>query len=584
MNGGSGNTPGSVIATYNSAMPKLSVSTPTRSGYTFKGWYDNSNYTIGHIFYNTDGSSARPYDKTSNTTLYAGWALNQDGTYTITFDLNGGSGTKPSNISVKYNAALSKITTAAPQYSGYIFMGWFDNKNFKQGIQYYSADGNSTRNYNVKANTTLYAGWMSTDTFIVKYDCNGGSGAPAIQYVKNNDIFVPAANTCKKSGYVFDGWYDTSNNDWTLNAILKASFKNGSNGISNNTFVLKAAWDKELPTNMTAFKPTSVVDHNGKTVKITYAGECDNSKINKKTNTINMGSGQYCSFESPTLKYYMVKGKGSEYLFTFVWVQDAYNQLRVAIAETDPNPPQEKISDNRNNTLILKEQLARDILTHEINTYGYANKGLVGVNASAMIGQKWALGAPKGWRGGPQINVFRNKGKTIRSGYSYFQGDIQYGLAKDGHLKSYNPKGDSNTNVGQRNALIKNYIENVDEVKDVYGFLPVLVKKGKSLKDIDSRMSWTDYSHARQAICQIDKNNFLLITSIRNPDKDSKARGLSLEEVANMMITFNCYTGFNFDGGGSTSYFYKGKSSVLSGPMHAHDGRISGDVLYFVEK
>jgi hypothetical protein len=62
----------SVTATYNSAMP--SMTKPTRTGYTFGGYYTGTNGG-GTQYYNANGGSVRNWDKTSNTTLYAKWTL-----------------------------------------------------------------------------------------------------------------------------------------------------------------------------------------------------------------------------------------------------------------------------------------------------------------------------------------------------------------------------------------------------------------------------------------------------------------------------------------------------------------------------
>lgn len=61
----------SVTATYGSAMPQATP--PTRTGYVFGGYYDGTNGT-GIQYYNSDGTSARTWDKTSDTTLYAKWS------------------------------------------------------------------------------------------------------------------------------------------------------------------------------------------------------------------------------------------------------------------------------------------------------------------------------------------------------------------------------------------------------------------------------------------------------------------------------------------------------------------------------
>jgi|GEM_PF-1227714 len=67
--GGSDN----VSATYGSAMP--SATAPTKTGYTFVGYYTAQNAT-GTKYYNADMTSATNWDIESNTTLYAGWMQN----------------------------------------------------------------------------------------------------------------------------------------------------------------------------------------------------------------------------------------------------------------------------------------------------------------------------------------------------------------------------------------------------------------------------------------------------------------------------------------------------------------------------
>ena len=75
---GTGGT-ASVTATYNSAMPSITL--PTRTGYTFGGYYYteiNGNETQ---YYTANGTSSRNWDKTEDITLYAKWEAK---TYKIT--------------------------------------------------------------------------------------------------------------------------------------------------------------------------------------------------------------------------------------------------------------------------------------------------------------------------------------------------------------------------------------------------------------------------------------------------------------------------------------------------------------------
>lgn len=68
---GSGGTT-SVTATFDAAMPDITI--PTITGYTFGGYYTETNGG-GTQYYNADGTSARNWDITEATTLYAQWSI-----------------------------------------------------------------------------------------------------------------------------------------------------------------------------------------------------------------------------------------------------------------------------------------------------------------------------------------------------------------------------------------------------------------------------------------------------------------------------------------------------------------------------
>ena len=82
----------------------------TRTGYTFKGWYDNESLT---------GSPVTAIDdtETGNKEYWAKWEINQ---YTITFDTNGGS--EIASITQDYGTPIT--APADPTREGYTFIGW----------------------------------------------------------------------------------------------------------------------------------------------------------------------------------------------------------------------------------------------------------------------------------------------------------------------------------------------------------------------------------------------------------------------------------------------------------------------------
>ena len=82
----------------------------TRTGYTFKGWYDNESLTSSPV-------TAISNTETGDKVYWAKWEINQ---YTITFDTAGGSVVTP--ITQNYGTAIT--APAAPTKTGYTFVGW----------------------------------------------------------------------------------------------------------------------------------------------------------------------------------------------------------------------------------------------------------------------------------------------------------------------------------------------------------------------------------------------------------------------------------------------------------------------------
>ena len=207
-NGGSGGQSSSVTATYGSAMPTISTTAPTRTGYTFTGWYDAP--TGGTKYYNANGSSAKNWNIVSanySTTLYAQWVAS---TSTVTFNADGGSGGQSSSVTATYGSAMPSISTTAPTKTGYTFAGWYDATS--GGTKYYNADGTSARTWNKTASSaTLYARWTAATT-IVSFNNNGGSGGQTANVTATYGFAMPSISKTAptKTGYIFTGWYDAT--------------------------------------------------------------------------------------------------------------------------------------------------------------------------------------------------------------------------------------------------------------------------------------------------------------------------------------------------------------------------------------
>ena len=137
---------------------------PTRKGYTFKGWDKEIPKTM----------------PAENITVKAQWKINQ---YTITFDTNGGSEIAP--ITQDYGTEITAPDN--PTRKGYTFKGW--DKEIPETMP--------------AENMTVKAQW-EINQYTIAFDTNGGSEIAPITQDYGTEITAPDNPTRK--GYTFKGW------------------------------------------------------------------------------------------------------------------------------------------------------------------------------------------------------------------------------------------------------------------------------------------------------------------------------------------------------------------------------------------
>ena len=218
----------------------------TRTGYTFKGWYDNENLTGSPV-------TAIGGAETGNKEYWAKWEINQ---YTITFDTNGGSEIAP--ITQDYGTEITAPDN--PTRKGYTFKGW--DKEIPETMP---AD-----------NITVKAQW-GINQYTITFDTNGGNEIAPITQDYGTKITAPDKPTRK--GYTFKGWDKeipetmpaeniTVKAQWEINQYTIAFDTNGGSEIVPITrdYGTKITapdnptrkgytfngWDKEIPETMPA--------------------------------------------------------------------------------------------------------------------------------------------------------------------------------------------------------------------------------------------------------------------------------------------------------------------------------------------
>lgn len=295
-----------------------------------------------------------------------------------------------------------------------------------------------------------------------------------------------------------------------------------------------------------------------------YKDTCEvvvNEKINVPiSNSSNLQSGYklLADYQSGTLNFWIERGNvsGSTVYVTHVWVKDAYNQLKTAL------------SPNYGSGLAT----STTILEHEVKTKNLSDKALVAVNASGFVNGNysyWLIYGKNGikeWNNTSVSPIVIYDGKVLRNFTTQVMQDPLYsvsGLKKDGWIYQYDWSSGDNLEYNQR---IANQVIS-DGVKYTWGFVGYLIKDGKI--NVNSGGAGA----TRQAICQIDKNNFVFVTG----------GNWNLGALATYLQKFDCAQAIGLDGGGSTSLSYKLKNTNSITKVRTSSRQIV-DVLYFVEQ
>ena len=179
--------------------------------------------------------------------------------YKITFNANGGSGAPGQQT--KYYGKTLKLSSTKPIRTGYTFQGWGTSAS---GSVVYAPGANYTAN----AADTLYAIWKA-NTWMVTYNANGGSGAPAAQTKTYGVTLTLSSTKPTRTNYNFLGW-GTSPNSTTVAYNAGASYTN------NSAITLYAIWElsyvKPRITNLTADRCTleGVLNDDGTYIKVAF--------------------------------------------------------------------------------------------------------------------------------------------------------------------------------------------------------------------------------------------------------------------------------------------------------------------------
>ena len=175
------------------------VSVPTRTGYTFGGYYtaaDGGGVQIVNASGAWQSNKTNYLDangkwiKAENTTVYAKWTAK---TYSVSFNSHGGSSV--ADKTVTYDATYGTLTN--PTRAGYTFNGWFTAETGGTQVT-------SSTKVQITSAQTLHAHWTANE-YTVSFNSHGGSSVAnkTVTY----DANYGALTNPTRAGYTFDGWF-----------------------------------------------------------------------------------------------------------------------------------------------------------------------------------------------------------------------------------------------------------------------------------------------------------------------------------------------------------------------------------------
>ena len=180
------------------------VAVPTKADNVFAGWYSDEELQTKFDF-------KTPI--TANTKLYAKWVSTAE-KFKVTFNCGEGATNVPAVQEVQAGGKATKPATD-PTKTGYTLAGWYTDKDCTEGNEFdFDKD-------TITEETTLYAKWQAAEYSITYYDGTNVLNLAPAKYTYGTGITESEMPKAEKTGYTFDGWFDSATFEKQVTSIAK---------------------------------------------------------------------------------------------------------------------------------------------------------------------------------------------------------------------------------------------------------------------------------------------------------------------------------------------------------------------------
>lgn len=244
--------------------------TPERSGYLFKGWFDNAKFS---------GDEVKSISKKDSGDLvfYAKW---EENTCKLSLSVNDTTMGSASGAG-KYTCG-EKVTIKATALDGYTFKEWNDK------------DTSSSRSITLKTDTSFKATFKARSYKVTLHKGEGKLESDLSSYTYGEGATLPKAT---RTNYKFDGWYDNSEHSGKAVAEISKTDKGDKE--------FWAKWVKEASSSSSS-KPasSSSVKSSSSKGKSSSSSKGKSSSSSKK---VSSSSAISSSSSSETFNFSLVK-------------------------------------------------------------------------------------------------------------------------------------------------------------------------------------------------------------------------------------------------------------------------------------